>query len=106
MSDSLRVALIIEPTGNHLGSLYAAAQNPEVGEVAVLDATGEMFDAAKEAVGDRVTATFTDPDALFSDFKPAATLVTLEAWRMPAMIEASLDAGCHVWHEKAGVRRP
>ena len=102
MSDSLRVALIIEPTGNHLSSLYAAARNPEVGEVAVLDTTGEMFDAAKEAVGDRVTATYTDPDALFSDFKPAATLVTLEAWRMPAMIEASLDAGCHVWHEKPG----
>ena len=102
MADQIRVALIIEPTGNHLNSQYGALKNPEVGEVAILDPTGETLAAASEAVGDRVTATYTSPEQLFNEFKPAATLVTMEAWRMPHMIEASLDAGCHVWHEKPG----
>ncbi len=101
MADALRVALMIEPTGNHLGSLYAAARNPEVGSVAVLDATGGTFEAARAAVGGSA-ACYTDAEAMFGEFRPQAALVSLEAWRMPAMIEAALRAGCHVWHEKPG----
>ena len=102
MADQVRAALIIEPTSNHLSSHYKALQAPEVGEVAILDTTGNILDTARAEIGDRVTATYTDTDKMFDEFKPDATMVTMEAWRMPEMIEASLDAGCHVWHEKPG----
>ena len=102
MSDPLRVAFITEPTAWHRGQQIDALLNDEVGEVAVADATGTTFDEVREGVGNKLQATFTDLDRMYREFKPDAALVTMEPWRMPAVIRQALEAGVHVYHEKPG----
>ena len=102
MPRQLRVALITEPTGNHLSSLIDALSNDEVGEVALGDETGETFEQIRASAGDIVKTTYTDLAKLYTDFAPDVVLVTLESWRTPAVITQALEAGAHVFHEKPG----
>ena len=102
MSDPLRVAFITEPTAWHRGQQIDALLNDEVGEVAVADATGATFDEAREGVGHKLQATFTDLDRMYREFKPDAALITMEPWRMPAAIRQAIESGVHVYHEKPG----
>ena len=54
MPRKLRVALITEPTGNHLSSVIDALSNDEIGEVALGDETGETFDQIQSSAGEIV----------------------------------------------------
>ena len=52
MSDTLRVGLIAEPAGWHLdGLIKVCAEHPEVGEVAVADATGQVAGVFRPITG-------------------------------------------------------
>ena len=52
MSDTLRVGLIAEPAGWHLdGLINVCAEHPEVGEVAVADATGQVAGVFRPITG-------------------------------------------------------
>ena len=64
MGDKLRVAVVTEPTGWHRRGLFGALQDEQVGEVAVVDTTGETFSEAQAVVPDKVPNTYTDADAM------------------------------------------
>ncbi|MBM4436943.1 MAG: Gfo/Idh/MocA family oxidoreductase [Actinobacteria bacterium] len=102
MSQTLRAALITEPTAWHRRSMIDALSNAEIGDVAVGDPTGGTFDEVKKGIGDKVKATYTDLGQLFQEFRPEVALVTMEPWRMPAPILQALQSGAHVFHEKPG----
>ncbi len=102
MSDSLRVAVVTEPTAWHRGALIDALLNDEVGAVAAVDTTGATFDEVRDGAGGKLRATFTDPAQMYREFQPHAALISMEPWRMPAPILQALDAGVHVFHEKPG----
>ena len=58
MAETLRVGLIIEPAGWHLtGIVQSCAAHPEVGPIAIADATGETFGEFRSPTGSS-----TDPD--------------------------------------------
>ena len=102
MGDKLRVAVVTEPTGWHRSSVLGALADDQVGDVAILDVTGETFGEVQAVVPDKVPNTYTDADAMYRDFAPDAVLVTMEPWRMPEPIMQALDSGAHVFHEKPG----
>ena len=104
----LRVGIIAEPTGAHLGPLSVSlARCRGVAEVALADATGQTFE--KEAgIFQRRPAplrTFRDPAEMLRGFQPQLAVVTLEAHRSAAAIGAALQSGCHVLAEKPACAR-
>lgn len=100
------VGVITEPTGGHLGSfLRSLAIGRGVNRVAVADATGMTFAAAREALGDRLAGTFLDRDEMLRAIQPRFTIVTLEGHHTPDAVQAALEAGSHVTAEKPGCSR-
>ncbi|MBM4436712.1 MAG: Gfo/Idh/MocA family oxidoreductase [Actinobacteria bacterium] len=102
MARTLRLGLIMEPTGWHNRGFIEALKHPEVGEAAVCDPTGGLIEAARQGGGDKVRAAYTSYDALFREFAPDAVLVTMEPWRQPEPMRRALEAGAHLYYEKPG----
>ena len=93
---------MIEPGGDHLSYYYRTGLCAGVGELAVADETGETFDAARQAAGARLIATYRDPVRMMKEFRPQLVVVSMEPTRMPAAIEVALQHGAHVLVEKPG----
>ncbi len=97
----LQVAMVTESGGAHLESyLEALARAPEIGSVALCDSSGESEELARTSLGAKLTGSYRDPAAMLQDQKPAFAIVTMEAVHAPAMIDALLDADCHILAEK------
>jgi UDP-N-acetyl-2-amino-2-deoxyglucuronate dehydrogenase len=97
----LQVAMVTESGGAHWESYFEAlARAPEIGSVALCDSSGESEELARASLGAKLAGSYRDPAAMLRDVKPALALVTMEASHAPAMIDALLDAGCHVLAEK------
>lgn len=97
----LRVALLTHAGGPHLSAyIPALADTPEVGEVVLSDPGGENVPAARQALGSRLSAVYESPAELFRREKPELALITMEAALSPPVIDAALEAGCHVLAEK------
>ena len=95
------VAVITQADGAHLGLYFQSlAQAPEVGAVALGDASGQNVESARRHLGAKLKAVHTDVGAMLREFKPTMALVSMEAKAAPPGIEAALDAGCHVLAEK------
>ncbi len=77
---SIRVALVSEPTGDHLSHYRRVAQCKGVAEF-------------RER---------SDTRALMRELRPQLVVVSLEPHRMPAAVEAAVEAGAHVVVEKPG----
>lgn len=101
MADSIRVGLITQPEGAHLGAYLDALRSiDEAAGVAVADVTGGAEAAARKALGDKFLGAYRDVGAMLRETRPALALVTMEAAQAPAAIDAALEAGCHVLAEK------
>jgi UDP-N-acetyl-2-amino-2-deoxyglucuronate dehydrogenase len=101
MPEQIDVALLTHAQGAHLEAYYAAlAACPEVARVAVADPGGDTFAAARQALGEKLARSERDAATLLREFKPAMALVSMEAAQAPPVIDAALEAGCHVFAEK------
>ena len=106
MPKTIKVGVITQADGAHLPDYFAAlAKIEEAGAVSLADSSGKTADAARKALGDKLTETFKDPAELLKRFEPHLAVVSLEAVAAPPAIGAALDAGCHVFAEKPSCTR-
>jgi UDP-N-acetyl-2-amino-2-deoxyglucuronate dehydrogenase len=97
----LHVALVTESGGAHLESYFEAlARAPEIGSVALCDPSGESEELARTSLGAKLSGSFRDTAGMLQDQKPAFAIVTMEAVHAPPVIDALLDADCHILAEK------
>ena len=102
---SVRVALLVEPAGDHLEHYFRAALCDGVSEFAIADATGETFEAAEKAAavaGNRRVVRFRDPAHMMASFRPHLAVISQVPRSMPAAIELAVSGGAHVVVEKPG----
>lgn len=109
MADSIKVALLTEPGGPHLGIyIDCLAANPHIREVSVADSGGAIFKEAqakwKRRFGE--VPTYQDYRTLLSERRPDLVVACYSSSHAPEPIEAALRAGCHVLAEKPACVRP
>ncbi len=101
MPEKINVGILTQAQGAHLDAYFAAlAACPEVDQVALADAGGDTFAAARKVLGDKLVRTDRDAVTMLRDFQPTMALVSMEAVQSPAAIDQALEAGCHVFAEK------
>lgn len=101
MPERIKVALITQADGSHLDAYYTAlAQTSEAETVVLADASGNSEAAARKAIGDKLTKSYKDVGAMLREEQPVMALVSMEGAAAPPVIDAALDAGCHVFAEK------
>lgn len=95
------VGVMTHKGGAHLSHYFTSlAQAEEVTSVVLSDPSGHSVPDARTKLGKKLTGVFQDPAVLLREAKPRMALVTMEAVASPPLIEAALDAGCHVFAEK------
>ncbi len=98
---SIHVGVFTEAGGAHLDAYFAALSEIEECEnVVVCDPSGESFNAARKALGEKLAAVFQDAGKLLAEAKPELAVVSMEAVNSPPVIRRVLEAGCHVFAEK------
>jgi predicted dehydrogenase len=107
MAKTIRVGVITESGGAHLGQYFAALNEcPEVEAVALADPSQQSVDRARKALGKKkLLEPFKDAGTMLRDVAPQAALISVEAVHGPAAIALALDAGCHVLAEKPACTR-
>lgn len=101
MADGIQVALLTHAGGAHVGAyLQALAATQECAHVVLCDPDGEWEKEARRLLGDKLTGVYRDHQELLTREKPGMALVTMEARLAPPVIDAALDANCHVFAEK------
>ncbi len=101
MPNQIKVALLTHAGGAHVGAyLKALAETEECGSVVLADPDGNWRDEAQQTLGDKLIRTDRDVARLLAAEQPELSLVTMEARLAPPVIDAALDAGCHVFAEK------
>jgi predicted dehydrogenase len=101
MPKSIPVAVLTNAEGAHLNSYFPAlAQTEEAEAVVLADPGGRNVEQATKALGPKLTATYPDAAELLRKERPGMALVSLEARLAPPVIDAALEAGCHVLCEK------
>ena len=101
-SPTSRVALIVEPGGDHLPQHLRAGLCEGIDEFAIADETGQTFELARQALGNRTFRAYRDPVRMTAEFSPKLVVVSMEPRNMPAAIEVALSGGAHVVAEKPG----
>mgnify|MGYP006099370273 CR=1 FL=1 len=98
---SIPVAVVTEAGGAHLGAYFSALRScKECEGVVICDPSGENFEVAKKALGEKLTAVFKDPNLMLMKAKPELALVSMEAVNAPPVISKLLDEGVHIFAEK------
>lgn len=106
MPRTIKVGVITQAQGAHLPDYFAAlAKIDEAESVALADASGKSVDLARTTLGEKLKAVYKDPAELLRRFQPHMVVVSLEAVAAPPVIDAALDAGCHVFAEKPSCTR-
>ncbi|HTU20567.1 MAG TPA: Gfo/Idh/MocA family oxidoreductase [Gemmataceae bacterium] len=101
MAKSIKVAVLTNAEGAHLGAYFPALAQTEEAELVVLaDPSGRTAAQAKKALGTKLKATYRDTAELLEKEQPQMVLVSVEARLAPPLIDKALDAGCHVFCEK------
>jgi predicted dehydrogenase len=101
MPKAIKVGVLTNAHGAHLSDYFSSlAKTEEVEAVALADPSGQTVALAKKSLGDKLKATHKDTGELLRQFQPQMTMVSVEAVLAPPLIDASLDAGCHVFAEK------
>lgn len=96
-----RVAVLTEPGGAHLDAYLAAlASAKEVTEVVVVDPSGNAEATARQVLGAKLSRFERDYATALATYQPQLALITLEAVHAPPVIQAALEANCHVLAEK------
>jgi len=95
------VGVITHEGGAHLGHYFTSlAQAEEVTSVVLSDPSGNSVPDARKKLGEKLSDVYRDPAVLLQEAKPLMALITMEAVAAPPVIDAALDAGCHVFAEK------
>lgn len=98
---AIKVGVLTQADGPHLSAyLEGLAATKEASGISLCDSSGKTEAAARKALGSRLTAVYRSPAELLGKEKPAMALVSMEAKLAPPVIDAALDAGCHVMAEK------
>lgn len=101
MAEKIKVALMTHAGGAHLNEyLTSLAKVDEAASVVLSDVDGRHEEAARAALGSKLTAVYRSHDEMLAKEKPELAMVTYEADLAPPVIAAALDAGCHVFAEK------
>jgi predicted dehydrogenase len=101
MPDRIKVALITHKGGAHVSAyLNALAATEECSSVVLVDPDGRWNTDAERVLGEKLAVVSKDLSATLKTEKPQMALVTMEAKLAPPVINAALDAGCHVFAEK------
>lgn len=101
MPKTIKVGVLTQADGAHLSDYFQSlAQTDEVEAVAVADASGQSEALAKKLLGAKLTRTYQDADLLLRQAQPDLVIVSRESALAPPVIEAALQAGCHVVAEK------
>lgn len=107
MPDTIPIGLLTHAGGAHIGAyLQALAASDECGQVFLADPDGRWEVDAKRLLGSKLKGIHADPRELLEARKPAMALVSMEARLAPPVIDAALDAGCHVFAEKPACVAP
>ena len=100
-SKNSHVVLITHAGGAHVTAyLQALAAAEECDSVALADPDGRWETDARRLLGAKLTGVDRDYQRLVRTKPPTMALVTMEAGLAPPVIDAALEAGCHVLAEK------
>ena len=95
------VGVITHEGGAHLGHYFSSlAETAEAGSVVLCDPSEKSVPQARKALGDKLSAVYSDPAVMLKRAKPSMALISMEPSAAPSAIDAALDAGCHVFAEK------
>jgi len=101
MPKAIKVAVITQADGAHLPDYFGGlAKITEAEAVALVDPSGNSVAAARLALGDKLKEVGKDSAEMLKRFSPHMAIVSLEAVAAPPVIDAALEAGCHVFAEK------
>ncbi len=107
MPEKIKVGLLTHTGGAHVDAYLAALAAAEECDAVVLgDPDAKWEEAARRVLGKKLTHVSRDVGQLLTDERPQMALVTMEARLAPPVIDAALDAGCHVFAEKPACVRP
>ncbi|MCB1232205.1 MAG: Gfo/Idh/MocA family oxidoreductase [Verrucomicrobiae bacterium] len=97
----IHVGVFTEAGGAHLGAYFEAlAEIEECENVVVCDPSGDAFNSARKALGEKLAGVYGDPGKLLAEARPELAMVSMEAVNAPPVIRRALEAGCHVFAEK------
>src|SRR5438034_5710814 len=98
---SIKVGMITHIEGAHKDAYFSSlAAAEEVDEVVLADPEGKTVDMARKLLGKKLKEVYKEPGAMLRKEQPAMALVTVQADIAPPLIDAALEAGCHVFAEK------
>ena len=101
MPTTIKVGVITQADGAHLGDYFASlAKTEEVESVALADASGKCEPVARQALGAKFRQTYNDAGTLLKQVQPQMVIVSMESALAPPAIDLALEAGCHVVAEK------
>ncbi|MFN0106558.1 MAG: Gfo/Idh/MocA family protein [Bryobacteraceae bacterium] len=93
------VALLTHADGPHLSAyIEGLAKTPEVAKVWLCDEATEA--QVRKGLGAKLAGVYKSPAELFKANKPQLAIIPMEAKLAPPVIDAALNAGCHVMAEK------
>jgi predicted dehydrogenase len=98
--DRTSVGFISDPSGPHLEIYIDALRSEAIGDIAIADRTGGIFDRAKKTLAPRQIRTFLDPAEMLRTARPQLVVVALEARVAPQVIRLALEHDAHVLAEK------
>jgi UDP-N-acetyl-2-amino-2-deoxyglucuronate dehydrogenase len=100
-AEKLRATLITEAGGAHLGMYCEAlAATDEIATVDLCDPSGESEAVARKTLGAKLAGVHRDHRAMLARVRPQFAAITLSGSSAPPVIDAALDAGCHILAEK------
>ena len=95
------VAVLTNQGGAHLDGYFTGlAQTEQATRVVVADPSGTCEALARKLLGPKLHHFGRDVHQCLVDHQPGMAVVTLEAVQAPPVIQAALDANCHVLAEK------
>jgi UDP-N-acetyl-2-amino-2-deoxyglucuronate dehydrogenase len=95
------VAVITNENAAHLEAyLRGLAVCEEIPQVVVVDPSGTQRELAEKTLGDKLREFTGDLARVLSEQKPVMALVTTSGVLSPPLIQAALEANCHVLAEK------
>lgn len=101
MAEKIKVGLITSSTGAHVSAyLSALATTESCSQVVLADPDGYWKERAAKALGGKLAKTYRDHQEMLKRERPEMVMVSMEARLAPPVIDAALDAGCHVFAEK------
>jgi predicted dehydrogenase len=94
------VGFISDPSGPHLQIYLDSLRADVIGQIAIADASGGIFERARKTLANRSVREFRDPAEMLGAARPQLVLVALESRLAPEAIRLALEHDAHVLAEK------